>query len=190
MYTPQSFAAEVVNLPWNDYILITSFEYAPYYTFTRLEVPDNWKREASYLNLPLNDFVEAVNNSTARGFGVAADIDFSEPEYQSGTGIVVVPESDIASDKITSAEREVRFHSGFTTDDHLVHIVGSARSGDDRWYLVKDSWRTMWDTAMSSHPGYFRMHESYLRLKVLALLVHKDAVPESALVAARASRTQ
>ena len=39
-YTPQSFADEVVRLPWNDYLMLTSFESAPFDTFTDLKVPD------------------------------------------------------------------------------------------------------------------------------------------------------
>ncbi|MCX6889967.1 MAG: hypothetical protein NTX51_00335 [Verrucomicrobia bacterium] len=50
-YTPKSFLAEVVRLPWSDYVMLTSFESAPFNTFTELEVPDNWRHNTNFLNL-------------------------------------------------------------------------------------------------------------------------------------------
>ena len=41
-YTPQSFAKEVVGINADDYVEISSFTSAPYYTKTMLMVPDNW----------------------------------------------------------------------------------------------------------------------------------------------------
>jgi bleomycin hydrolase len=52
-YTPKSFVAEVVRLPWADYLMLTSFESAPFNTFTELKVPDNWRHNTNFFNIPL-----------------------------------------------------------------------------------------------------------------------------------------
>ncbi|MBD3224043.1 MAG: peptidase C1, partial [Caldithrix sp.] len=88
--------------------------------------------------------------------------------------VAFVPAFDIPSDDIDQAAREFRFNNGSTTDDHLMHIVGYADSGGEDWFLVKDSWRTAWDGQFS---GYYFFHEDYIKLKVLAYMVHRDGVP-------------
>ena len=55
-FSPKSFFKEVLTLPWNEYVIITSFQYAPFYQFTELRVPDNWKHNHNYFNVPLEVF--------------------------------------------------------------------------------------------------------------------------------------
>jgi hypothetical protein len=66
------------------------------------------------------------------------------------------------------------FASGATTDDHLVHAVGYRNVGGEDWFLAKDSWQTAWET--DCVPGYFFIHGSYVKLKVLAYPVNEEAV--------------
>ena len=40
-YTPTSFAKEYINLPWDDYILVTTFMYDKFDSYIILDVPDN-----------------------------------------------------------------------------------------------------------------------------------------------------
>ncbi len=62
------------------------------------------------------------------------------------------------------------------TDDHLMHIVGLAKNQEGTpFYYTKNSW----GTEDKGFDGYWYMSEQYLRLKTVAILVHKDAVPES-----------
>ena len=56
-----------------------------------------------------------------------------------------------------------------------MHFLGYYRSHGQDWFLVKDSWRDAWQ---GKHPGYFFDHGDYVRLKVLAFLVNKEAIPE------------
>jgi bleomycin hydrolase len=86
-----------------------------------------------------------------------------------------IPEFDVPRDSITQAKREEQFLSGATTDDHVMHIVSYWKFENQDWFLVKDSWRTAWEGA---NYGYFFFHESYVKLKVLAYLVHCNGVPE------------
>jgi bleomycin hydrolase len=110
-----------------------------------------------------------------REYSVAVDIDNSESSYRMTKQYAFIPEFALQRDSLTQTMREKEFISGATTDDHLMHIVAYQRFGMEDWFLAKDSWRTAWE---GPNHGYFFLHESYVKLKVLAYLVHRDAVPE------------
>ncbi len=174
-YTPMTFLREVVTIPWDDYITVTSFQYAPFYEFVELKVPDNWKRDATYYNIPLDMFYNSLKDALQAGYSVAIDADITEPSYERTKRYGLIPDYDIPSAAITQEAREFRFNSGATTDDHLMHMVDYKAFDDEDWFLVKDSWRTAW--APGSTRGYMFFHSSYVKLKVLAYMVHKDGVP-------------
>jgi bleomycin hydrolase len=174
-YTPKSFLKEVVRLPWDDYIMVTSFMYEPFYKFIELKVPDNWFHYKNYYNVPLDLFYNSMKSAIKNGYSMAFDSDTGEPGRVGKEDIVIVPEFDIPSKYIDQQAREFRFMNGSTTDDHLMHIIGYKRIKGDDWFLVKDSWRTAWD---GHFPGYYFFHGDYFKLKALAFLVHKDGVPD------------
>jgi bleomycin hydrolase len=176
-YTPKSFYSEIVDLPWADYVTITSFQYAPFDRFIELKVPDNWKHNANYFNVPLDVFYSSLRDAVARGYSVAIDMDNSEPGYRMTKQYAFIPEYEVPKNSITQSIREKQFQSGATTDDHVMHILAYRRFGGEDWFLAKDSWRTAWQ---GPNHGYFFFHESYVKLKVLAYLVHRDGVPEIA----------
>ncbi len=174
-YTPETFLSQVVTLPWDEYIKVTSFEYAPFYTFTQLRVPDNWAHDSSYFNVPLDLYFRSIKGALEHGYSVAIDADISEPSYEIEKGIGIIPEFDISIKDIGQDSREFRFENGTTTDDHLVQAVACENSSGDEWFLLKDSWRTAWE---GNHKGYSYFHESYMKLKTLSFLVNLNAVPE------------
>ena len=74
--------------------------------------------------------------------------------------------------EVDQAMRQETFESHSTTDDHLMHLTGIAHDKEgNKYYLIKNSWGEVGD-----HDGYLYMSESYVRLKTVAILVHKDAV--------------
>ncbi len=174
-YTPKSFCSEVVRLPWDEYMKVQSFMYAPYFQYSQLRVPDNWTLDSTYYNVPLDLFYQSITNAIANGYSLAFDADNSEPEYEYGKGAVVVPEWDIPQHNITPEARQFRFDNNSTTDDHLMHIIGYVRNGNDDWFLVKDSWRTAYQ---GSHSGYLFVHGSYIKLKALSFMIHRSAIPD------------
>ena len=174
-YTAQSFLRDVVRLPWNDYLMVTSFQYAPFNAFIELKVPDNWRRNDEYVNVPLDEFYNSLKDAVQSGYSVAIDADISEPSYERTKRYGIIPDFDIPFNAISQEGREFRFATGATTDDHLMHIVDYRSFGEEDWFLVKDSWRTAWEAG--SARGYMFFHGSYVKLKVLAYLVHKDGVP-------------
>jgi bleomycin hydrolase len=174
-YTPKLFASQVINLSWNEYIIVTSFQYAPFYQFIELKVPDNWKHDSNFFNVPLPDFYRSITSAVKNGFTAAIDMDNSEPSYRLTKQYAFIPEYEVPKDSVSQSKRERQFQSGATTDDHLMQIVSYRNFGEEDWFLAKDSWRTAWE---GENHGYFFLHESYVKLKVLAFLVHRDGVPD------------
>lgn len=174
-YSPLTFAAEFVRLPFDDYLTVTSFQYTPFNQFTELKVPDNWKDNKRYFNVPLDVYYRSLKNALAHGYSAAIDMDNSESSYRITKKYAFVPVYETPRDSITQLLREQHFRSGATTDDHLMHLVAYKARGTQEWFLAKDSWRTAWEGA---NHGYFFLHESYIKLKVLAYLVHRNGVPE------------
>ena len=173
--TPKSFLAEIVRLPWPDYVMITSFESAPFNTFTELKVPDNWRHNTNFLNVPLPVFYEAFKGALRAGFTVAIEMDNTEPSYEVTGRYCVIPEFDLPAGGITQAARELRFRNGATEDDHAIHIIGWGGIGGEDWFLAKDSGKGAW---RDGNQGAMFLHSGYVKLKVLAFIVHRDGVPQ------------
>ena len=172
--TPTSFLHEIVRLPWEEYLLVTSFTYAPFDRPVELRVPDNWAHRTNFINVPLEVFYDAFRDAVKGGYSIAFDADISESSYERTKRFCFIPPSDCPGDSIGQAAREVRFADGRTTDDHLMHAVSCRRFGSEDWFLAKDSWRTAFE---GPNGGYMFFHSSYIRMKVLAFLVHRDGVP-------------
>jgi bleomycin hydrolase len=176
-YTPSSFLAEIVRLPWADYLMLTSFESAPFGSFTELKVADNWRHNTNFFNVPLSVFYDSLKGALRSGFSAAIDFDNTEPSYKATGRYCVVPDFDIPAGSINQAARELRFLSGATSDDHAIHIIGYQDFGGEDWFLAKDSGKVTW---RDGNQGVLFLHSSYVKLKVLAFLVHRDAVPQAA----------
>ncbi len=175
-YTPKSFLAEVVRLPWNNYLMLTSFESAPFGSFTELKVPDNWRHNTNFLNVPLAVFYDALKGALRSGFSAAIDLDNSELSYKATGRYCVIPDFDIPAGSINQAARELRFLSGATSDDHAIHMIGFSNVSGEDWFLAKDSGKIAW---REGNQGVLFLHGPYVKLKVLACLVHRDGVPQA-----------
>ena len=86
--------------------------------------------------------------------------------------------AEIVKEKeITPTFRQEEFENLTTTDDHLMHIVGKLKDQKGTiYYKVKNSWGT--DENKVKNGGFVYMSVSYLRLKAISVLVHKDGVPK------------
>ena len=174
-YSPRSFVAEVVRLPWAEYVMLTSSESTPFNSFTELEVPDNWRHNTNFFNVPLPVFYDALKGALRTGFSAAIDLDTSEPSYDATGHYCFIPDFDCPTAQINQAARDLRFLNGATTDDHAIHFIGYASIGGEDWFLAKDSWKVAW---RDGNKGALFLHGSYVKLKVLAFLVHRDGVPQ------------
>ncbi len=178
-YTARSFAEELGLNP-DDYISLTSFTHHPYYSRFVLEIPDNYSN-GSYYNLPLDELVETVDRALELGYTVAWDGDVSEKGFSARNGLAVLPQNPMRSDlfqnpgpelEVTPESRQEAFMRFFTTDDHLMHIIGLAHDQNGKkYYIVKNSWG-----AVGPYQGTIYMSEAYFRMKTIAVTMHKNAV--------------
>ncbi|MCK9411979.1 MAG: aminopeptidase [Prolixibacteraceae bacterium] len=188
----------------DDYVEITSFTHHPFYQQFILEVPDNWLWAKLYnvqLNDLQQIIDNALDKGYTVAW--AADVS-EKGFATSQKGVAVVPEaskadmtdteiskweklSDTEKEKelyklnkpgkekvITQELRQGAFDSQETTDDHAMHIIGTAKDQNGTTYCkIKNSWGPY-----NSHDGYFYASAPYIQYKTTAIMVHKDAVPQ------------
>jgi bleomycin hydrolase len=201
-HTPLSFA-DGLGLNPDDYVVIGSFTHHPFYEDFIIEIPDNWMW-ASIGNVPLDEMMATLDNAIDQGYTVCWDADVGEKGYDWKMGIALIPSMEIGdlsglerarwdelseseqrdmfydfstpkSERvITQALRQEWFDNYQTTDDHLMHITGTALDQNGkRFYLVKNSW----GTGNHIFSGYHYVSEAYMRAKTIFIMVHRDAVP-------------
>ena len=204
-YTPQSFAASL-GLNMDDYVELTSFNHHPYYQKFEVEVHDNWEHYQQY-NLPLDELIELQDYALQHGFTVCWDGDVSEKGFSFKNGVAINPEVKKVEDysttdrarfekmdekerldevykfehpypevNVTQEVRQAGFESYVTTDDHLMHLTGIVKDQNGtKYYITKNSW----GTERNKFGGYLNMSESYVRAKMIYIMVHKDAIPKA-----------
>ena len=204
-YTPQSFAASL-GLNMDDYVELTSFNHHPYYQKFEVEVHDNWEHYQQY-NLPLDELIEVQDYALQHGFTVCWDGDVSEKGFSFKNGVAINPEVKKVEDysttdrarfekmdekerldevykfehpypevNVTQEVRQAGFESYVTTDDHLMHLTGIVKDQNGtKYYITKNSW----GTERNKFGGYLNMSESYVRAKMIYIMVHKDAIPKA-----------
>ena len=204
-YTPHSFAASL-GLNMDDYVELTSFNHHPYYQKFEVEVHDNWEHYQQY-NLPLDELIEVQDYALQHGFTVCWDGDVSEKGFSFKNGVAINPEVKKVEDysttdrarfekmdekerldevykfehpypevNVTQEVRQAGFESYVTTDDHLMHLTGIVKDQNGtKYYITKNSW----GTERNKFGGYLNMSESYVRAKMIYIMVHKDAIPKA-----------
>ncbi len=186
-YSPISFFNSL-GLNLDDYVEITSFSHHPWYSCFVLEIPDNWDGGKFY-NLPLDEFIEVIDNSLAKGYSVCWDGDMSEKSYSDRMGVAVnatVEELNSEEGKelsfnriykeaeVTQKSRQEGFETFVTTDVHLMHLTGKATDQNGTvYYKVKNSWKP----EINTFGGYNFLSEKFVRAKTISIMVHKAAIP-------------
>lgn len=179
-FTPKSFT-EMTQFNPDDYIEITSYTHHPFYEKFVLELPDNWAL-GEYYNVPIDDLVKIINYAIENNYSVCWDGDSGRDNFYRSEGYAVIPEDEDNNSNepekekiITQEMRQEAFDNYDVTDDHLMHIVGLAKDqAGTTFYLTKNSW----GTKDKKYDGYWYMSEPYIRLKTVAIVLHKGALPE------------
>lgn len=179
-FTPKSFANHIGLSPDN-YVSISSFTHHPFYSEFILEIPDNYSN-GSFYNVPIDELLSTVNHALEKGYSIAWDGDVSEKGFSAKEGIAVLPEDPKREDlfsmpgkelTVTQENRQSNFESYATTDDHLMHLVGTAKDQKgNTYYIIKNSWGEI-----SPYKGYLYMSEAYFKMKTVAIMVNKKAIP-------------
>ena len=197
--TPVAYAKKL-GFNADDYIELTSYSHHPFYEKINLEVPDNWSDDL-YYNIPMNEMMDVMNHALNNGFSVCWDGDVSEKGFSHKNGYAVLPankttdmtdseiakwEKDLDKDKksafangkepeVDQELRQITFDNFETTDDHLMHLTGMVKDQNGTiYYKTKNSWA---DNS-NKFGGYLNMSEAYVKLKTVAIMVHKDAIPK------------
>ncbi|MCF8307403.1 MAG: C1 family peptidase [Bacteroidales bacterium] len=179
MITPKEYLHDVLKLNLDNYVEILSYKQKPYWEQVEYEVPDNWWNSEEYYNVPLNVFMDVVEEAIAEGYSMSIGGDVSEAGFSHETNCAIVPTFDIPAQYINENSRQFRFSNSSTTDDHGMHLVGSTEYNGDMWYLIKDSSSGSRDVGKDSPIfGYYFFHEDYIKLKMMNFTIHKDAVED------------
>jgi|SRR6218665_959876 len=179
---PKDFLAET-KLNLDDYISLTSFTNAPFYSKFVLDIPDNFARGEFY-NLPLDEFIQNIDSALDKGYTLSFSMDRSEATFSEELGIAVIPNNEKDSKtilkeirpekKITQKFRQTEFENQNTTDDHLMQIVGKvADQKGNHYYKVKNSWGDH-----VGKNGYYFISVPYMQLKTICVMVNKNGLTE------------
>jgi len=171
-FTPQQYLTEILQLNLIDYFSFMSTLKIPYNQKGELVEADNWWHCDDYYNISLDDFFYIAKNAIENGYSVSICGDVSEPGHDKYKEVSVIPTLDIPSLYIDEFSREYRLENGSTTDDHCIHIVGYYIDEGEHWFLIKDSGSGAFD---GPHKGYRFFHPDYVKLKIMNILIHKDA---------------
>jgi bleomycin hydrolase len=172
----------------DDYVLITSFSHHPFYKPFVLEIPDNWAA-GFFHNLPLDEFIQVIDNSVMNGYSVGWASDMSDKGFSMKQGVALIPEknwNEMKEDEalkvfngphpekiITQEIRQKEFDNYSTTDDHGMHIIGLATDqAGNTFYKVKNSWGIT-----GKYDGFIFVSRAYVMLRTTNIMVNKNAIP-------------
>ena len=181
-YTSATFLTYTTLNP-DDYLTITSFSHLPFYRPVELSIPANWANERFY-NLPLDEFIANIDHAIANGYSLALDLDATEPTFTAEIGVMPADTNDRKAAitsirperKVDQQMRQAAFENFETTDDHLIHITGTAKDqSGNLYYKCKNSWGRS-----AGRRGYVYLSVAYMRMKGISVLLHKDGLmPET-----------
>ncbi|MDD6253332.1 MAG: aminopeptidase C [Candidatus Cryptobacteroides sp.] len=193
-YTPASYRDSYGINPDN-YVSLTSFTHHPFYQKVALELCDNWRFDTDW-NVPIDEFMAAIDNAIMKGYTVAWASDVSERGF-TRTGIAqLLPEAGKTSGsdqekwvgksekkeesaapeelEATQEFRQIGFDNKTTTDDHGMLIFGIAKDQyGNKYYMVKNSWGNAGD-----YQGIWYASEAFVKGKSISVFMHKDALPK------------
>jgi len=69
-----------------------------------MEVPDNWNWDKVW-NVPLDEFMQIIDNSLEKGYTISWGTDVSEKGFSRTKGLGIVPEADLEGMQGTEAEK-------------------------------------------------------------------------------------
>lgn len=184
IYTPKSFAAEVLHFNPDDYVNITSFTHHPFYKPFILEVPDNFLN-GSYYNIPLDEMIRLTEHAVSSGYSVMWDADVSNSLFRQRDGYALQwKDKNAIPNPVRPDDEEIKFDQSIrqalyenltTQDDHLMHLVGTEKSkGGKLFFLVKNSWG---DTG--PYKGFIHVSEAYFAINTISLVVPKAALDKT-----------
>jgi len=176
-YTPLTFANEVLKFNRKDYTTITSFTHHPFYQNFPLEIPDNFLLRENYLNVPLEELISIAQKTIESGNSLVVDMDVTNSGWNcrdAGYALFEdkrfrhVANADTMEMAYGQPLRQQLFETLVTQDDHLIHIVGIAKSnGGKLFFILKDSGGENY----GPFKGYDYVSVNYFAINALSITV-------------------
>jgi len=168
-YTPRSFADQYLGLNPDDYVEITSYTHHPFYRPFVLEDKYNWTRDA-YYNVTMEDFSCITDHALQNGFTVGWDGDADDSYFNYYEGLAWMPAPIIDFQEA----RQKAWEDSSTLLNHMMHITALVKDKTGKkWYYIKNSWGNY----SNSLGGFLFMREDYFKIRTVAIIVNKNAVP-------------
>ncbi|NOT50294.1 MAG: aminopeptidase [Chitinophagaceae bacterium] len=167
-YTPKTYLSDYLGINPDDYVEITSYTHHPFYTKFVLEDKYNWTSD-EYWNVPLDDFSAITDHALKNGYSVGWDGDAQDNYFDYYEAVAYMPDAI----KDLTAARQKAFEDKTTELDHMMHIVGSAKENNKTWYFIKNSW----GSTTNALGGFLWMREDYFKMRTLAIIINKAAIP-------------
>lgn len=181
-YTPVSFSQDVLKFRKDAYVTITSFTHHPYYQNFPLEVPDNFLLHGNYLNVPLDELIAIASQSIIKGASLIVDMDVTNNGWNCGAAGYALFE-DKRFTRVTNPDttelacsqqlRQKLFEAQVTQDDHLIHVVGIAKSKNGKlFFILKDSMGADYN----QFKGFDYISEGYFGINALSITIPLSAL--------------
>jgi len=133
-----------------------------------------------YLNVPLDELIGIAKHTIEKGYTLTVDADVSNNGWNTAKSGYALFEKDrfrhVADPDTTEMAysqelRQQLFESLETQDDHLIHVVGIAKSKNGKlFFILKDS------VGPTPFKGYDYVSVSYFGINILAITVPKKAL--------------
>ena len=170
--TPIEFSENILNIPFDDYVKITSYSYLEFNKPGELLVNGNWLHKKDFYNIKLDEYIKLIDYALNKGFTLTGDFHITEESYRGNLGYADF-EIDSSNTIIDQDTRDNLYENWKTTDVHNVQIIGTAKDkAGKKYYKIKDS---SYKKHFPNSPIYFS--ENYFRARVLSVLLHKDGIP-------------
>ncbi len=170
--TAIEFSENILNIPFNDYIKITSYSYLEFDKPGELLVDGNWLHKKDFYNIRLDEYIKLIDYALNNGFTLTGDFHITEESYRGNLGYADF-EIDSTNTIIDQDTRDNLYENWKTTDVHNVQIIGIAKDEKgNKYYKIKDS---SYKKHFPNSPIYFS--ENYFRARVLSIMLHKDGIP-------------
>ena len=190
-YSPLSFANKILKLNSDDYVTITSFTHQPFYKYINLEIPDNYLINPKYFNLPIEMLIQTTEMAISKGYTAVIDLDMTNNGWNCdrfGYALNLnhrpqnISDGDMQEDTANQQIRQKLFETLVTQDDHLIHLIGLAKSAKGKkFFILKDSYKDPSGKHYATFGGFDYISENYFVINTISILLPKAALSDTLL---------
>jgi len=127
-WTPVDFLKKVLKIDPDEYVVLMSTLAEPFWQRAELKVDDNWWHDASYHNVPLDDWYGALRGAVEHGYTAVLGGDVSEPGHDGPGKVGIIPSFDLPQDRIDQDSRELRIENRSTVWNRSMLNSSSGRT--------------------------------------------------------------